>query len=230
MAEKKDAKTLIIETIKEKIAVKQEIYKNMTMVFRDLKHVVTEITDELCDEAKEIKEVIIEYKERSNFEIELKIAGDILVFSMHTNIFDFENSHEMYKTTYVKDDHLRSYCGVIHIYNFLSDSFKYNRSNDIGYLVARIFVNKDMHYFVEGKRQLGFLYNDFANSVIDKKEIRKVIESAILYSLSFDLLTPPYQAVQEMSVGEMLQMSSDNKIRTGKRLGFKFQADNDYIE
>ena len=52
---------------------------------------------------------------------------------------------------------------MINIYNFLADSFKYNRLNDVGYLVGRVFLNKDLHYFVEGKRQLGFLYNDFVN-------------------------------------------------------------------
>jgi hypothetical protein len=33
--------------------------------------------------------------------------------------------------------------------------------------VARLFLNKDGHFFVQGKRQLGFLYNDLANNPID---------------------------------------------------------------
>ena len=55
------------------------------------------------------------------------------------------------KQKYVKEDKMRSFCGVIHVYNFLNDSFKYNRLNDVGNLVARIFVNKDKHFFVEGE-------------------------------------------------------------------------------
>jgi len=34
---------------------------------------------------------------------------------------------------------------MISIYNFLSDSFKFNRVNDIGYLIARVFTNKENH-------------------------------------------------------------------------------------
>ena len=43
-------------------------------------------------------------------------------------------------TSYVKEDKNRSYCGVIHLYNFLADSFKYNRLNDVGYLIGRVFI------------------------------------------------------------------------------------------
>ena len=38
----------------------------------------------------------------------------------------------------------------------------------MGYCIGRIFINKENHYFVEGKRQLGFLYNDFMNSKMNK--------------------------------------------------------------
>ena len=45
---------------------------------------------------------------------------------------------------------------MINIYNFLSDSFVYDRERDLGYLVARVFLNKEGHFFVQGKKQLGF--------------------------------------------------------------------------
>jgi hypothetical protein len=102
--------------------------------------------------------------------------------------------------------------------------------NDVGYLVARFFVNKDLHYFVEGKRQLGFLYNDFIHEVIDTKKIRSVIESSILYSMDFDLLTPNYDTMKEVSVYEINEVTSVNNLKTGKRLGFKFSSDNDEIQ
>ena len=119
---------------------------------------------------------------------------------------------------------------MINVYNFLADSFKYNRTRDIGYLIARVFINRELHYFVEGKRQLGFLYNDFSKAVIDKKAITAIIESAILYCLSFDLFTPPFTTVNEVSVEEIVEASNSMQITTGKRLGFRFIADNDRIE
>jgi hypothetical protein len=146
---------------------------------------------------------------------------------MHTNIFEFSRDHEVMKTPYIREDKLRSYCGVIHIFNFLADSFKYNRLNDIGYLIGRLFINKELHYFIEGKREVGLLYPNFATSVVDEQSIRKIVESAIEYTLNFDLLTPAFDSIKEVSVDE-IQTTSDNiKLKTGKRLGFKFQADHD---
>jgi len=96
--------------------------------------------------------------------------------------------------------YFNSYCGIIYIYNFLADSFKYNRLDDLGYLIGRIFINRENHYFVEGKRQMGFLYNNFGTAVIDKKALRAIIETAIMYAMEFDLLVPPYDVVKIASV------------------------------
>ena len=59
----------------------------------------------------------------------------------------------IWTTKYVQKDELNSYSGIINIYNFLTDSFKYDRIDDLGYLVGRLFINRHSHYFVEGKRQ-----------------------------------------------------------------------------
>jgi hypothetical protein len=128
-------------------------------------------------------------------------------------------------TTYVKQDIKRSYCGIINIYNFLADSFRYNRSNDIGYLIGRIFVNKDMCYFIEGKREIGLLYNSFGSEVLDEAAARTIVESAITYTINFDLLTPPYDSQKEVSLEEIKFMFDSMTLKTGKRIGFQFQAD-----
>ena len=176
------------------------------------------------------KRLKIEFKNNGDFEFEMQVAGDVVVFHMHTNVFDFDKSHSLWKTSYLKEDPSRSFCGMINIYNFLNDSFLYSRMNDLGYMIGRIFVNKENHYFVEGKRQLGFLYNDFVHATIDENAIKAVLESAILYCLSFDLFTPPFDAIKEVSVQDMQTASESMQIKTGKRLGFRFQADSDEID
>ena len=228
--EKKSPRDLILAILAEKSSLKQDVYQNTVEIFKQFKEAAKEIALDLNKKiTKNDPRVIIEFKDKGEFEAELTVAGDVLIFSMHTNIFDFDKSHNIWKTSYLKKNPLLSYCGMISVYNFLSDSFRFNRSNDVGYLIARIFVNKELHFFVEGKRQLGFLYNDFVNSVIDKRQITAVIESAVLYSLDFDLLTPPYDSVKEVSVFEMQERSNNMQIKTGKRLGFKFQVDDDSI-
>jgi hypothetical protein len=97
--------------------------------------------------------------------------------------------------------------------------------NDVGYLIGRVFVNREKHYFIEGKREIGLLYSNFADSDLNRDAIEGIIESAILYTINFDLLTPPYDNMKEVNVQEMITARESMQLRTGKRLGFKFQAD-----
>ncbi|MDG1475842.1 MAG: hypothetical protein P8Q14_01720 [Vicingaceae bacterium] len=225
-----NAKDLIIETLKTKASLKQDVFKKTRDVFKLFKIEAEKLVEELKTEMEQIDErVIIDFRDKGDYEFHIKFGGDILVFFMHTNVFDFDKNHPIWKTSYLKEDELKAYCGLINVYNFLADSFKYNRLNDLGYLVARFFLNKEDHYFVEGKRQLGFLYNDFINETINNDKIRNIIESSMLYSMDFDLLTPSYETMQNVSVHEVNEVTSAMSIKTGKRLGFKFEADNDII-
>jgi len=228
---KPTGKELIIKVLKEKSSLKQDVFHKNINVFDEMKEVVKEVVAELKTEAEKIdKRILVDYKEKGPYEIELKVAGDVLFFHMHTNVFEFDKSHTMWKTSYVRDNPSRSFCGMIYIYNFLADSFKYNRVNDVGYMIARVFINNELHYFVEGKRQLGFLYNDFPNKQIDRQSLKNIVESAIIYALDFDLFTPPFDEMQEVSVSQILETSENMRIKTGKRLGFRFEADSDKIE
>lgn len=216
----------ILSLLQEKVVLKQTVAELTMSSFKELKQTLKVVFDELKSELEKLGvQVPMEYRERGDFQAEIMIADDYIVFLLQTNVFTFDSDHEVWKTSYVKDDASRSFVGKIYVYNFLSDSFTFNRPNDIGYLIARIFINKDNHFFLEGKRQLGFMYNDFANAIFDSGSMRKVLESTILYSLDFDSFTPPYETVQQISVGEIQESSLLAKIATGKRLGFRFQAD-----
>ena len=221
----------ILDTLKNKSETKQIVYDHTLSTFSVLKEELKNIVEALNKELKGLdNRILLEYTDKGDFEAELKVAGDILVFNMHTNIFEFENSHNIWKTTYVQKDRLNSYSGVINIYNFLSDSFKYNRLDDLGYLIGRLFVNKDEYFFVEGKHQMAFAQNDFGNIKIDRAHIKNIIESAIQYSLEFDLLVPPYRHVEQVTVMQMKERINKSKTSTGKRLGFKFYTDSDNIK
>ena len=221
---------LLFNLIKDKGVLKQDVFSNIILNFKVLKSVLKEIGDDLSDRiAKEDERVIIEYKDSGEFEAQLRVAGDLLVFQMHSNVFKFNLENSLWKSSYLSENPNRGFCGLINVYNFLNDSFKYNRSNDLGYLIGRLFINHENHFMVQGKRQLGFLYNDFINAVIDKEKLKSIVQSAILYSLDFDLLVPSYDLVNQVSVNQVKQVGDDLKLRTAKRLGFVFQNNNDEI-
>lgn len=221
-----ELKKELAELVFDKATLKKKVYQSTKDTFELFRKTTRELIHSFQEKAKNDDiDIAFEFKDRGDFEFEVKFAGDVLIFMMHTNVFEFSRNHDVMKTPYVKEDPKRSYCGTIHIYNFLADSFTYNRDNDLGYMIGRIFVNNENHYFIEGKRELGMLYNNFNTAKITEYTVLEIIESAIMYTTNFDLLTPPYDEVKLVSVAEM-KMSFDRKMMvTGKRLGFRFQAD-----
>ncbi len=219
----------LFQLMTTKSDMKQQVYRNTRAALGLIKNRILELEQTYRLYSKKIKTerdpTPFEWNSIGDFEIELKFGGDVLLFLMHTNVFEFPRAHDVMRTDYIRDDRNRSYCGIINIYNFLADSFKYNRVNDTGYLIGRIFINKENHYFVEGKRELGFLYNNFGKHEFDQEAVDSLLEAAITYTINFDLLTPDYDLVKEVSVYEMKNTMDTISIKTAKRLGFKFQAD-----
>ena len=183
-----------------KSVLKASIFDQCLEVFNQLKDVLSEMSNDLNEllQNNGARRVRLEYRDRGKFEAELKFADDVLVFSMHTDIFYFDRNHPVWKNPYLKENRSNGYCGIINVYNFLYDSLKYNRLDDLGYLVARMFINREKAFFIEGKRQ--------------KRQ-------------TFDLLVPPYDLVKEASVEQINTKIESSKMKTGKRLGYKYNSD-----
>ncbi len=221
----------ISEILLNKSVTKQFIYKNTCEYFSEFKTQIKILEKELFDSVSvQNKEVVVTSAEEGQFEARLQFSGDDLVFNMHTNIFSFEDHHPLLKLGYVKENPMRSYCGMIEIYNFLADSLKYTRIHDIGYLVGRLFINMDGNFFAEGKGQLGFLFQDFQSQKLDPTVIRKIIEVSMKYALDFDLWAPRLEDVMEMTVLEKIQQQGMVAHKTAKRLGFSMSWQNNSIK
>lgn len=216
-----DQRELIVSLLKEKSTMKQDVFKNTIQTFGMLREICKEVSSDLKSELDKVdKRVSLSFFDVNVHAFQLKVAGDMLEFYMHTNVFEFEKSHPMHKTGYIKKNEYNSYCGIINVYNFLADSFQYNRLNDLGYLVGRIFVNREMHFFIEAKGPIGIKYNSFSTEPLTKDHLKEIIYDFMIWVISFDLFTPPFDAVREVSVNEMQEKTSSVSLRTGKRLGF----------
>jgi hypothetical protein len=224
--EQPTAKNQILTTLSGKSVTKQRVFDRTLEIFTLFKTVLHDTEKEFNQALNGLDHrVHLEYKDNGKFEAQLKVAGDLLIFSMHSNAFEFNREHSIWRTSFAQKDLLNTYCGVINIYNFLADSFRYNRDEDLGYLIGRVFINKDSYFLVEGKRQLGYMYNTFGQQTIDKEIVTQIIQNSIMYALDFDLLVPPYDAVKIATVAQMNQNIENSKLQTGKRLGFKFNSD-----
>ncbi len=217
----------ILSAIIDKSSLKQRVFDNTFAVFGELKDTLLEMASEIDDalDGKLDRRVRIEYRDRGKFEAQLQIASDLLIVRMHTDVFNFDSDHVIWQNEYVQSDKANSYCGVIDIYDFLSDSFKFNRSADEGYLIGRIFINREKMFFVEGKRQTLVRASNFGKEAISRENLITVLETAINYALNFDLLTPPYDANKRVTVEQFNTKMDNSKFVTGKRLDYDFNVD-----
>ncbi len=226
MESQSEGSKALIQAIITKSCLKQEVYQRTLDVFGSFKQEIDSFVRTHKTALKKADYPLpFEYSEQGEFSFQLKFGSDILIFFLHSNVFEIPRDHVVMKSSYIRDDKSRSYCGIIHIFNFLADSFKYNRTSDEGYCIARIFVNRENHYFIEGKREIGLLYNNFQGSVLDRKAVQKILHSSIEYTLNFDLLTPPFDTIKQVTVTEIQNTLDAMAIKTGKRLGFRFNAD-----
>ena len=213
----------IIELLKTKASVKQDVFTKTKDDFCFLKETAKSYISELSELYKETdSRVVIKVEEINDYEFRIFIGGDILVFHMHTNVFQYPKSHYYWQNSYFKDDPTRSYGGMIHIYNFLADSLQLNRENDLGFLIARLFINRENHFALEGQKKLNMLFKNLKDQVFDEPSQCELIECLIEFSMEFELYIPPYKQVQTVSVKQAQDFQRKIKIKTSKRLGFKF--------
>jgi len=194
------------------------LIKNLLMEYeRELKHIIL-----LHDPRIKVK-----FTDRGTFEAELKVADDVLIFIMHTNAYAFETNHPLSKSSYVSSNPDCAICGMISVYNFMADSIKFERRGEVGQLLGRIFINSENHFFVEGKKQLGVMFNNFNVDSVSIDSIKKIIDQFLIIALETEAIVPPIDAMREITVHDALSYMIETSMYDGKKLGFKFRNQQD---
>lgn len=210
----------IAQLLETKSVIKQETYHNLCQSFKTLekeaKNVIKLISNHVKHGSSEVTLGVNKVNER---EFHVKIAGDLLVFILHTNIIVLDDNHGYNKSDYVQANQARKYLGQINIYNFMADSFKYNRLNDPGYLIARIFINAENHFLVEGERQLNFMYEDVSEKPISKTDLNIIMQLAIDQCIDNDLVTSPFPTIRTISLHQKMEKSQ--ALGGGYKIGFQ---------
>ena len=210
----------ILQVLLDKSALKQDIADDAEKVFALIKQ---HIKSELKELQKTItdKRIRLSFEEKGGFEIHVYIGSDVLVFTLHNNVFRLPDSSALWGTSYFKSNENNGYFGVIYVYNFLAESFLQNRMNDSGYLIGRVMVNHERHFMVEGKGALGQLFQDPQSMELNDQIVCLIVQLSFHYALTFDLLVPPFALMEELSVAQIQHMSDELKLKTATRLGFK---------
>ncbi|WP_229725200.1 hypothetical protein [Hymenobacter baengnokdamensis] len=216
-----DRLNLIAEGLREKSSAKQAIFRATQAAFILLRQVSQQLCLELTQKVTTDADasVRIECLPVNEMEFHIRFSGDLLVFVMHSNIVTFPDDFALLNTPYVEADFRRRFFGHIMAYNFMADSIRYQRLNDPGYLLGRLLINIDSHYFLEGVQQLELPDHDMSGSVITPEAMRLFVESAMIAAVNNDLIAPPLPEIQRISVKQKLE---NQQVSRGSKVGFSF--------
>lgn len=206
--------------LESKSTAKQITYKNLLTAFEILSKESKRIVDELKKKVRPgDADVTVDFKVINEHEFHVKLAGDLLIFVLHTNVVTFDDQHAVMKSTYIKENEVNRYFGQLMIYNFMSDSIKYNRLNDPGYLIARIVINHESRFLVEGDRQLGFLFNTISEKPIGESDLNAIVKLCLTTAIENDLMAPPFPQVQFITLFQKSEKTQE--LGAGQKIGFK---------
>lgn len=206
--------------LESKSTAKQITYKNLLAAFQILKNEAERIIDELQKTAKPGDEDVTEgFNEVNDHEFYVKLAGDLLVFVLHTNVVTLPPDHPVMTDPYIKQNEVNRYFGQIMVYNFMSDSLKFNRGNDPGYLLARLLINHEGRYLIEGDGQLGALFNKISDGPISEAELNILVKLVLMIAIENDLIAPPFPQVQFITLSQ--KMEKTQELGAGQKIGFK---------
>lgn len=222
----KDNRDILIKLLQQKAALKQDIASDGEKAFLLLKKIIKEELESLNTKIKD-KRIRLFCEDKGKFEIHVYVGSDVLVFHLHNNVFRLPDDDGMWNDPYFRDNENNAYFSLLYIYNFLAESLIQNRVSDLGYLIGRVMINKEQHFYTEGNGQLGVLFRNPAQMELNEESMRLIIQVSFAHAIGFDLLVPPYQLMSEMEVDQLNQISNDLQLKTGKRLGFKQKGEED---
>ncbi len=210
----------IQKLLEYKSTAKQVTYKKLISAFELLAKESKRVIAELKKKTKPgDTDVTLGFERINEHEFQVKLAGDMLVFVLHTNIVTFDDTHEVMKDPYIQAAEINRYFGQIMIYNFMSDSLKFHRVNDPGYLLARLLINHDGRYIIEGEGKLGVVFSHISESPITEADLNILVKLALTLAIENDLMAPPYTQVKFITLYQKLEKTQE--LGAGQKIGFR---------
>lgn len=211
--------------LSSKAKLKQKVWKNAIRFFDGLKMEAEAVILELTEKDRDDDGIRLEFKAISDFEFHVYFGSDLVVFSLQTNIITFDSSHYLMQNKYLQQDIDLTFFGQILIYDFMADSLLYNRTEDTGYLLGRILVNRDNHFMIEGVRDLHYLFEGIEKAVGSKENNQLLIYKSLAVAIDSDLLAPDFKQLQFTTLG--VRMKADRELGHGAKIGFQLSTNDD---
>lgn len=218
-----DPSVYIAQLLTTKSGVKQVTYRNICTAFKQLREEATKIIEEVNSRTgTRDEDIVLSVEELSEQEFHVHIAGDLLVFFLHTNIITLSDDYSYNQSPYVQENPHRKYMGQINVYNFMADSLKYNRVNDPGYLLSRLLINFENRFIVEGDKQINFMFESVSSKVLELADLSILVQLIITQAIENDLVVPPFQKIRGLTLQQ--KIAKTEVMGAGNKIGFQMSS------
>src|SRR6478609_10007987 len=97
--------------LENKSAAKQVTFRNLLNAFEVLAKESKRIATELKKRVKKVgdSDVTVDFTRVNDHEFQVKLAGDLLIFVLHTSIVTFDDESEVMKNPYIKEKEINRY-------------------------------------------------------------------------------------------------------------------------
>jgi hypothetical protein len=209
----------ISDKLHSKAETKQKIWHNLQAYFEILKAEAQKITEEVKKCTSDCQPAVsVGYLDNPPFEFRLNTGGDTLVALMQSNVISLPEWHHLLaRKSFPKSI---PYLGQILLYNFMEDSFRYGRLSDPGYLVGRIFINVENQIFVEGERNLHYVFGTKPVKA-DASTAKTILLKSIVAMIDNDLIAPQYPEIQLITLEQKEDFTLSES--RGQKIGFRNQ-------
>ncbi|MCX7697695.1 MAG: hypothetical protein N2Z72_08405 [Bacteroidales bacterium] len=174
-------------------------------------------------------QVVLQLKDKGDYEFECSIGEKALAFFLPNHVYDTGLRNGIFPISYLfkqTSPENRLAC-IIHVYYFKTDSLFNQRANDMGILLARIFINKDYDCIVEGKGELGVITPSMPKPM-GNLIARKVIVNAIHFLIDLDFPQASFQEVEKICVQDYLTIVDQTHYSQTRKIGFQSKWDNSF--
>ena len=108
----------------------------------------------------------------------------------------------------------------------MAESLKHNRNNDPGYLLARLMVNHENRFFIEGEKELE-TYNKISQKPLSEEDLKNVVKIVLKMAIVNDLVAPPFTEVKSITLNQKkdpsIEMGGAHKI--GFRMSYEHKTE-----
>lgn len=210
---------IFLDALSRKALMKQDVIEKSKESFLLFKNILQEEIEAMFSKITDAR-LRMYFTPKGEFECVSFIGSDALVFHLHTNVFSLPEGHPLWEMDYIKEDTDRAFFGIINVYNFIAQSVLKNKLEDVGEIIARIFINKDGYFFMEGVEHVAEKYQVLGQHKFNKVNIRSIVYLLFETAISVDLTIPPYDSVSELTVMHLNEISVDLGLKTRKSVGF----------